>query len=254
LSLVAILLLAQAQALELKLELSGKVNLVRSGQVLHSYERQGGSAIPIEAQPGDRFCLEGGQARILYGPRAFTLSASSGCFQLAQPAGNWERLVETCRDIKACKARSKQYCQKMAGSKGTGDATPLYLPTDFSLPSLTLPSLGAQVLRLLDAEGQEVLRQQPTDSLFRIPRDRLRFARRLELKKGEITVLSTEVVWVVLETDAIPQNPKAQGLRLFLSGELGFAPAAYSYLLAAGEQELALELREHIRIGFPTAK
>ncbi|WP_169307860.1 hypothetical protein [Allomeiothermus silvanus] len=52
-----------------------------------------------------------------------------------------------------------------------------------------------------------------------------------------------------MESD-IGTTPKERALRLFMTQDVRYAPLAYSYLLAAGESELASVVEARIRAEF----
>lgn len=245
-----LLLLGLALAVQVRLELNGRVRLERRGSVEQILERAGGNPLTLDLQPGDRLCVERGEARLTYGVRVYTLGAATACFQLADSPSLWQRLVEVCKDVGICKDQAARAFAKRVTSRGDGGVPALYLPTDYSLPELHLPIANGQRLRLLGAGGEELFSQQVASGLFTLPTGALRFARRLEVSGPGGVVYAAPVVWVALEVDDIPQRPREQGLRLMLSEQIAFAPAAYSYLLAAGEGELAGVLEAQIRAAF----
>lgn len=245
-----VLLLGLGLAVQVRLELNGRARLERRGSVEQTFERAGGNPLTLELQPGDRLCVERGVARLTYGVRVYTLGAATACFQLADSPNLWQRLLEACKDVGICKDQAARAFARRVTSRGEGAVPALYLPTDYSLPELRLPIAGGQRLRLLGAGGEELFDQQAAEGLFTLPTGALRFAQRLEVSSASGPVYVAPVVWVALEADDIPQRPREQGLRLMLSEQIGFAPAAYSYLLAAGERDLAAAIEAQIRKEF----
>jgi hypothetical protein len=244
------LLLGLALAAQVRLELNGRARLERKGSVEQIFERVGDNPLTLDLQPGDRLCVERGEARLTYGVRIYTLGAATACFQLADSPSLWQRLVEACKDVGICKDQAARAFAKRVTSRGDGDVPALYLPTDYSLAELHLPIANGRRLRLLRAGGEELFSQQVASGLFTLPTGALRFALRLEVSGPAGVVYAAPVVWVALEADGIPQRPREQGLRLMLSEHVGFAPAAYSYLLAAGERDLAAAIEAQIRKEF----
>lgn len=249
-SVALMAVLGLALGAEVKLELNGKARIERKGGVAQTYERAGGSPLTLDLQPGDRLCVERGEARLTYGVRVYNLGAATACFQLAPSPSLWQRLTEACKDVGICKDEAARAFAKPATSRGDADAPALYLPTDYALPELRLPVAGGRRVRLLGAGGEELFSQEAATGAFTLPTGALRFAQRLEVAGTGGVVYAAPVVWVALEADGIAQRPREQGLRLLLSEQVGFAPAAYSYLLAAGERELAAAIEAHVRAAF----
>lgn len=249
-----LLIVPLALAGQARLELEGKAQVIRSDGSAQSYNRSGGVALNLNLEVGDRLCVIEGKGRLSYGVKAYTLtSPGASCFEVAKPKSFWDNLVASCQDIGVCKKEAEKAFAKEAKSRGAeGSTSPLYLPADYSLPSLSLPIAGGQRLRLMNASGKELLTlDSDTGGLFVLPTDKLKVASRVEVQNGSgVTVYAAPVRWVRLESEVAPANPHEAALSLWLTQNLGYAPAAYSYLLASGDSDLAKTLETQIRAEF----
>lgn len=247
-----LVLLPVALAQPAKLELNGKAKIERSDKTEQSYSRSGGTALTLNLGPGDRICVTEGNGKLIYGVKAYALqSPGTACFEVARPKSLWQNLVQSCQDIGVCKKEAEKAFVKEAKSRGLGGETPLlYLPGDFSLPALKLTIAGGQTLRLLDAKGKEIQRLEAPDGTFSIPVESLKNAARLEVQnQSGVAVYGAPLRWVNIEGQGA-SGPREQALALWLSQNISYAPAAYSYLLAAGDSELAQTLEAQIRAEF----
>lgn len=244
-----------------KLELQGRVEVIRADQSKQSYQRNGGSPISLLLEPKDQVCLKQGKAKLTYGVKVFTLDAGSPCFQVVPSPAMLDTLYKICQDIGVCKKQAAEVFAKDALAKGDLIREPpaLYMPKDYSLSSLSLPISGEpfpKVLRLLDSGGKELYRQEiAKESPFVLPTEQLRKADRVEVRSGSASVLYTaKVLWVSFDSSTGAKNPHEQALMLLATETVNYAPAAYSYLLAAGEIELAGALEPQIRAVFKGGK
>jgi hypothetical protein len=235
-----------------KIELEGRLLLERADKTEQTYSRSGGSPLTVSLEAGDRVCVTQGRAKLTYGVRVYTLQpASTACFEVARPVSAWQSFVKACQDIGVCKKEAEAAFAKQAKSRGLGGATAptLYLTADYALASLKLPVAG-QTLRLLNINNQEIYRAEAGTGFFEIPTEKLKTAQRLEVLDGaQAVIYSAPVMWVTLESDT-GATPKERALGLFMAQDVRYAPVAYSYLLAAGESELASVVEAQIRAEF----
>lgn len=236
------------------LELSGKASLVRSDQSTQNYTRSGGGPLNLSLGPGDRLCVTEGKGKLIMGVRAFALEAThTACFEVAKPKSFWDNLVSSCQDIGVCKKKAEQAFVKEAKSRDLiGNVPVLFIPSNYTLPSLTLTINGGQVLRLLDASNKEVGRLEGNSS-FEVPLALLQKASRIEvLTASEGVVYAAPLRFVAFDSEAAA-TPKDSALQLWVTQNISYAPAAYSYLLASGDSELAKVLETQIRAEFKGA-
>ncbi|GIW26360.1 hypothetical protein [Meiothermus sp.] len=249
LALVALGSLGLAE--QARLELSGKARLERPDQTLQTYTRSGGPALVLNLGAGDRLCVTEGKGRLLYGVRAFTLEArGTACFEVARPRSLWQNLVASCQDIGVCKKQAEVAFIKEAKSRGPeGNAPVLLIPTDYRLETLTLAVAG-QTLRLLEGP-QELALIEASSEGFAVPSPMLRKATRLEVSnRSGVVVYAAPVRFVQFASEVTVESPLEAALALWLTGHIGYAPAAYSYLRSAGHTELAGILAAQIRQEF----
>ncbi|WP_337871519.1 hypothetical protein [Meiothermus sp.] len=236
-----------------RLELSGKARLLRPDQTMQTYTRSGGPALLLNLEAGDRLCVTEGQGRLLYGVRAFALEArGAACFEVARPKSFWQNLVASCQDIGVCKKQAEVSFIKEAKSRNpAGNAPTLYLPTDYRLGALTLTVASGQTLRLLNGASELQKVEAQGDGVFTIATEVLRKTGHLEvLSRSGLVVYAAPVQWVSFASEVAASTPFEAALALWLTSEIGYAPAAYSYLLAAGASELAPILEAQIRREF----
>ncbi|WP_027875883.1 hypothetical protein [Meiothermus cerbereus] len=235
-----------------RLELSGKARLERPDQTVQTYTRSSGPALVLNLEVGDRLCVTQGKGRLQYGVRAFTLEArGAACFEVARPRSLWQSLVASCQDLGVCKKQAEAAFVKEARSRGLEENIPvLYLPTDYRLETLYLVVAAGQTLRLLENQ-KELARIDASSEEFAIPSIVLRKATHLEVSsRSGVVVYRAPVRWVHLFAQVEAETPREAALALWLTSHIGYAPAAYSYLLAAGESELARILAAQIRQEF----
>lgn len=233
-----------------RLELSGKARLLRADQSVQTYTRSSGPALLLNLEAGDRLCLTEGKGRLLYGVRAFALEAGGmACFEVARPRSFWQNLVASCQDIGVCKKQAEVAFIKEAKSRNPAGSAPiLYLPTDYSLDTLILTVAGGQTLRLLNGASELQKLEARGVGIFTIATETLRKTERLEVQsRSGLLVYAAPVYWVGFASEVAANTPLEAALALWLTGEIGYAPAAYSYLLAAGASELASILEAQIR-------
>ncbi len=207
----------------------------------------------MNLEAGDRLCVTEGTGRLVYGVKAFVLEARGvACFEVARPRSLWQNLVASCQDIGVCKKQAEVAFIKEAKSRGPEGHTPvLYLPTSYGLGTLTLTVASGQTLRLLDGASELQKVEAPGDGVFTIAADVLRKTRRVEvLRRSGLVVYAAPVRWVNVASEVAASSPLEAALALWLTGNIGYAPAAYSYLLAAGDDELARILEAQIRQEF----
>lgn len=236
-----------------RLELSGRARLVRADQSLQTYNRSGGPALALNLAAGDRLCITEGQGRLLYGVKVFVLEArGAACFEVARPKSFWQNLVASCQDIGVCKKQAEVAFIKEAKSRNpAGNAPALYLPTDYSLGTLTLTVANGQTLRLLNGASELQKVEAQGDGVFTIATEALRKTERIEIvNRSGLVVYAAPVHRVSFASEVAANTPLEAALALWLTGEIGYAPAAYSYLLAAGENELTPILETQIRREF----
>jgi|UniRef100_A0A7C3DLA0 hypothetical protein len=236
-----------------RLELSGKARLLRTDQSVQTYTRNGGPALLLNLEAGDRLCLTEGKGRLLYGVRAFALEArGTACFEVARPRSFWQNLVASCQDIGVCKKQAEVAFIKEAKSRNLAGSAPiLYLPTDYSLDTLTLTVTDGQTLRLLNGASELQKVEAQGVGVFTIATELLRKTGRLEVQsRSGLVVYAAPVYWVSFASEIAANAPLEAALALWLTSEIGYAPAAYSYLLAAGASELATILEAQIRREF----
>lgn len=236
-----------------RLELSGRVRLERVDQSVQTYNRNGGPALTLNLEAGDRLCITEGKGRLVYGVKAFVLEArGAACFEVARPKSFWQNLVASCQDIGVCKKQAEVAFIKEAKSRGPEDNIPvLYLPTHYSLGTLTLTVANGQTLRLLDGANELQKVEAQGDGVFTISTDTLQKTGRLEVQsRSGLVVYAAPVRWVNFTSEVVTNTPLEAALALWLTGDIGYAPAAYSYLLAAGENELTPILETQIRREF----
>lgn len=237
-----------------RLELGGKAQVTRSDGSTQSYNRSGGVTLNLNLEAGDRVCVLEGKGQLSYGVKVYTLSPSgTSCFEVARPKSFWDSLVASCQDIGVCKKEAEKAFVKEAKSRGAEGSVPvLYLPADYRLPTLSLPISGGESLRLLSASGKEILTlRSEAQGAFVLPTERLRGASRLEVRNPSGVVLyAAPIRWVRLEGQAAPDSLYEAALFLWLTQEVSYAPAAYSYLVAGGNLELAQTLEAQIRSEF----
>lgn len=239
-----------------KLELNGQAQLLRANKVT-VYARSGGSPLTLGLEPGDRVCLTKGNGELSFGLRKYSLSAAGpACFEVARPPSVWQTMLETCRDLGVCKKQAQTVFAKEARGKGGLSEEPptLDVPTTYMLPSLSLPIESnslPKTLSLFDPVGQELYQQElGSDTAFTLPMDKVRKAVRLEVRSGSGRLLYGGRIQQVIVDLGSATNPREQALQLFSTRSLGYAPAAYSYLLAARERELAAVVEAQIRAEF----
>ncbi|GEM84368.1 hypothetical protein [Meiothermus hypogaeus] len=235
-----------------RLELMGKARLERPDQTVQTYTRSGGPALVLNLEAGDRLCITAGKGRLLYGVRAFALEArGAACFEVARPKSFWQNLVASCQDIGVCKKQAEVAFIKEAKSRGTEGSVPvLYVPTDYSLETLYLVVAAGQSLRVLDSQ-QELAQIEVGREGFAVSSTLLRRATRIEaVNRSGVVVYAAPVRWVHFASEVTVENPLEAALALWLTGQIGYAPAAYSYLLAAGSTELARILEAQMRQEF----
>jgi len=249
-----LLLGSMALAEPAKLELNGKAKIERPDQTVQSYNRSGGTALSLNLGAGDRLCVTEGSGKLIYGVKAFALQTpGASCFEVARPKSFWQNLVQSCQDIGVCKKKAEKAFVKEAKSRGLESGTPvLYIPTTYSLPSLSLTVSSGQTLRLLDDKGREIVRLETVEGGdFDIPNNNLKPAARVEvLSKSGVIVYAAPLRWVNLESEISTSTLREQALQLWLTQDISYAPAAYSYLLAAGDNELAKAIEAQIRTEF----
>jgi curli biogenesis system outer membrane secretion channel CsgG len=185
--------------------------------------------------------------------RAFALEArGTACFEVARPRSFWQNLVASCQDIGVCKKQAEVAFIKEAKSRNLAGSAPiLYLPTDYSLDTLTLTVADGQTLRLLNGASELQKVEAQGDGVFAIATEALRKTGRLEvLSRSGLVVYAAPVQWVSFASEVAANTPLEAALALWLTSEIGYAPAAYSYLLAAGASELAPILEAQIRREF----
>jgi hypothetical protein len=246
-------LLAVGLAAPAKLELDGKAKLERSDKSVQQYNRAGGTALTFGLEPGDRLCVIEGKGKLTFGVRNYSLGAAqTACFEVAKPKSFWTSLVQSCQDLGTCKKEAEKAFAKEAKSKGETSATApdLYISTDFALSNLRLPVSG-KTARLLDAGNKELLSLEASGDTFDIPADKLKAARRIEVKNASgVVVYTAKVLWVSVDSEATPSTPREIALALMTTGNLSYAPAVYSYLVEAGEADLAGVVKEQIQAEF----
>jgi hypothetical protein len=241
-----------------KVELEGKLLLERADKTQQSYTRSGGSPLSLSLEPGDRACVIQGRARLTYGNRVFALQAPKACFEVARSRSFWEKLVQACQDVGVCQREAETAFAKPARSRGEfGGAPVLYVPEFFDLPTLRLPIAGGRypkVLKLLDAKGQEIYREEiarkDLEGAYSLPVEKLKLASKVQVKSTDNAFFyEAPVMWVQGDWPSLP-TLRERGLSLFLSQSLSYAPAAYSYFLASGDTQLAQTLEQSIRASF----
>ena len=249
-----VLLGSLALAGQARLELDGKAQITRADGSAQSYNRSGGVALNLSLDAGDRLCVTEGKGKLSYGVKAYVLtSPGASCFEVAKPKRFWDNLVASCQDIGVCKKEAQKAFVKEAKSRGGDGATPaLYLPTDYSLSTLSLPIAGGQSLRLINASGKELLAlSSDGNGLFAVSTDKLKGASRIEVQNASGVVLyAAPVRWVMLESEVSPSNPHEAALELWLTGNVSYAPAAFSYLLASNDTDLASTVASRIGTEF----
>ena len=249
---LAALLLGSAQAQQARLELNGRAILQRTDQTTQSYNREGGTALNLTLAAGDRLCVTQGAGKLAFGVKNFSLEAGkAACFEVAKPRSFWNSLVSSCQDIGVCKQQAQAAFVREAKSRDLEGNVPfLFLPVDYNLPNLTLSVNSGQTLRLLGADNRELAKLEGRET-FQIPLDQLRQAVRLEVRNAaEVVVYSSPIRWVNFSGDINASNPRDAALALWTTNNVSYAPAAYSYLLAAGDTELAAVIVQQIRLEF----
>lgn len=243
-----------ALAGQAKLELYGKAQVVRSDGSAQSYNRSGGAALNLSLDAGDRLCVTEGKGKLSYGVKAYILqSPGASCFELAKPKSFWDNLMASCQDIGVCKKEAEKAFVKEAKSRGAeGSAPALYLPADYSLATLSLPIVGGQSLRLIKASKKELMGlSSDGNGLFVLPVDKLKLASSIEVQNASgVVVYAAPVRWVRLESEVTPTNSHEAALALWLTGNISYAPAAYSYLLASSDSDLAKVVENRIHAEF----
>lgn len=252
--LSALCLSSLALAGQAKLELDGKAQITRADGSAQSYNRSGGAALNLSLDAGDRLCVLEGKGKLSYGVKAYTLtSTGASCFEVAKPKSFWDNLVASCQDIGVCRKEAEKAFVKEAKSRGAdGTAPALYLPADYSLSSLSLPIAGGQSLNLINASRKEIATlSDDGKGLFAIPTEQLKAASRIEVQNSSgVVVYAAPVRRVTLESEISPANPHEAALALWLTGNVSYAPAAYSYLLASGDTDLASVMASRIGTEF----
>ena len=239
---VMMFLLSLAQAIQVRIELSGKARLERTNGTVQ--EARSGS---LDLEPGDRLCVLEGTARVTSGVRRYTLGANTNpCFAVARPPSYWSSLSQTCKDIGACKKEAEKLMAISASSKTNPSAqVSLLIPSKYPLPLLHLPVAQGQILRLFDAKDQLVyIEEASAGAVFLIPVNRLRQAKRLEVRSSaQAVVYAATVQWLELDLE-FSSELRDQGLQTLIAQQPGLLAAAFSYLQVAGETELAQTLKE----------
>jgi hypothetical protein len=249
--LMLVVLFSVAYAQTVKLELDGKAQILRADQSAQNYSRSGGIALNLNLGAGDRLCVTEGKGRLLYGVKSFNLSTpGSACFEVAKPKGLWQNLVASCQDVGVCKKEAQQAFTREAKSRSLEGIIPILLmPADYSLSTLTLNIAGGKTARLL--QDQTELAKLEADGSFALPSQTLQKTTSIEvLNASGVVVYKAPLRWVTVAGDAVPATPKEAALYMMTLENLSYAPAAYSYLLAAGETELASVLEAQIRAEF----
>lgn len=244
-----------------KVELQGQIEVIRADASRQSYQRAGGSPITLLLEPKDQVCLRQGSARLTYGVKVFSLNTATPCFQVVPSPSRLQTLYKACQDIGVCKRQAAEVFAKDAKTKGdlSLEAPALYLPGDYNLPSLSLPIAGGSLpktLRLLDSSAGELYRQEiGKEAPFVLPAEQLRKAEQIEVRSASGTLLyRARVLRVSFDAPTGAKSLRERALVLFATGVVNYAPAAYSYLLAAGETELAGVLEPQIRAVFKGGK
>ncbi|MDX2007379.1 MAG: hypothetical protein SFU83_19250 [Meiothermus sp.] len=234
------------------LELNGRATLQRADQSVQNYNRAGTPALNLTLAAGDRLCVTQGSGKLTFGVKNFALEAGkAACFEVAKPKSFWDSLVASCQDIGVCKQQAQAAFVREAKSRDLEGGVPyLFLPADYALTSLTLTVAAGRTLRLLGEGNKELARLEGSEK-FAVPTEQLRGAARVEVRNAsDVVVYSSPLRWVNFASDVTANNPKEAALALWTTGDVSYAPAAYSYLLAAGDAELAALIETQVRREF----
>jgi hypothetical protein len=234
-----------AQAVQVRVELSGKARLERPNGTVQEI-KPGNSIFDLQLEPGDRLCLSEGTARVISGVRGYSLGANANpCFAVARPHSYWSTLSQTCKDIGACRKEAEKLMAVNASSKGNPEGrASLLIPTNYSLPLLHLPIAQGRLLRLFDNRDQLVYIEEAwSNAVFLIPVSRLKQAKRLEVRSAaQALVYAASVQWIELDLE-FSSELRDQGLQILTAQQPGLLPVVFSYLQVAGETELAPTLK-----------
>ncbi len=236
-----------------RLELSGRARLERADQSMQTYNRSGGPALNLNLEAGDRLCIIEGRGRLVYGIKAFELEPGrASCFEVARPKSFWQTLVASCQDIGVCKKQAEAAFVKEAKSRGLENRVPvMYVPASYTLDTLTLAVSNGHNMRLMGENGELLGLEATGNGIFVIPTETLKNTWHLEVQsRSGLVLYAAPVRWVHLATEATATGPLEAALILWLTKDIGYAPAAYSYLLAAGASELFPILEAQIRREF----
>jgi hypothetical protein len=245
LMVIGFALIGWVSAMQVQLELFGNVMLER--RVGQSLSLSASGSINLE--PGDRLCVLTGEANVIYQSRRYVLNPQRPrCFVLEKPAGFWASLLRLCQDSGFCAKEAETAFSREAVGKGELTVPALSIPQDFNLPQLQLTIKNGKTLRLIDTQNREVFQQVAApDTTFVLPVEVLKRARSVEVRNTTAAIVyAASVDWVEFGRTIQATTNRERGLELFASGQTGFAPASYSYLLNAGEVSLAKKLKEII--------
>jgi hypothetical protein len=239
-------------AQQARLELNGRATLQRADQTVQSYNRTGGPTLSLNLAAGDRLCVTQGSGKLAFGVKNFSLEAGkAACFEVAKPRSFWDSLVASCQDIGVCKQQAQAAFVREAKSRDLEGGVPyLFVPADYALPNLTFTVANGRTLRLLGEGNRELARLEGTEK-FVVTIEQLRGAARVEVRNSSDVVLySSPLRWVNFASDVTANNPKEAALALWTTNDVSYAPAAYSYLLAAGDTELAALIEAQVKREF----
>lgn len=207
----------------------------------------------VALKPGDQVCVQQGKLEVLRGPnKTKQVLATGQCLQVTgrSDAASVATFVQAL--VNNPRTADTQNAQSRGDDVLTGPA--IHLPNDYALETVLLPISGRpnpKTLKLFDAAGKVIFTatRDEDSAVFELPTAKLRVARKLEVMNAQSQVLYAGAVYQVSFSSA-PKNNQEAALRLLATGQVEYAPIAYSYLVKLGDVEGAKTLEEQIRLSF----
>jgi hypothetical protein len=211
----------------------------------------------VSLKAGDQICVTSGKLDLLRGTSKQKYTLEKGrCLQVSPPASDGQSVMTF---VQSLVNNPKTFDNQGAMSRG-GDckdcAGPaLQVPKDFALSELLLPVSGRpnpKTLRLMDTKGTVLYSSTSNadEAVFAIPTAKLLKAARLEVRNASHEMLYGANVYISDFGGKAPASPTEAARRLLATGNAGYAPAAYSYLVKAGSTDERAQLETFIRANF----
>jgi hypothetical protein len=211
----------------------------------------------VSLKPGDQICVTSGKLDVVRANQKQKLTLEKGrCLQVSPPRSDGQSVMSF---VESLVNNPKSFDQQGAMSRSAdcqdcvGPA--LHVPADFALPELRFPVAGRpnpKALRLLDAGGKTLFQTQTAEdeAVFAIPTGPLLKSARLEVRNASNEVLYGANVYIVKSLEKTPTNPIEAARRLLATNNIGYVPAAYSYLVKANQTDGMTKLEDYIRASF----